>query len=120
MSFTARPTHSDAASKPQLYCELHLALGGMLAGERDTIANLANTAALLWQFLPDINWAGFYLVKDNQLVLGPFQGKPACVRIALGMGVCGAAANRRKTVVVPNVHEFDGHIACDGASNSEI
>lgn len=107
-------------SKQSLFAELHPSLAALLEGERDLIANLANTAALLWQYLPDINWAGFYLHKDHELVLGPFQGKPACVRIALGKGVCGTAAQRRTTIVVPNVHEFDGHIACDGASNSEI
>jgi GAF domain-containing protein len=92
----------------------------LLSGERDQIANLANTAALLWQELNDINWVGFYLLKNGELVLGPFQGKPACVRIAIGKGVCGAAAERRVSIVVPNVHKFDGHIACDSASNSEI
>lgn len=84
------------------------------------IANLANGAALLWQFLPDINWAGFYLMKDGALVLGPFQGKPACIRIPLGRGVCGTAAAQRKTLLVPDVHQFPGHIACDSASRSEI
>lgn len=100
--------------------DLPRTLAALLEGERDWIANLANTAALLWQELSDINWVGFYLLKDGELVLGPFQGKPACVRIALGKGVCGTAAQRRQTVVVPNVHEFAGHIACDSASNSEI
>lgn len=84
------------------------------------IANSANGAALLWQFLPDINWAGFYLMKDGALVLGPFQGKPACIRIPLGRGVCGTAAAQRKTLLVPDVHQFPGHIACDSASRSEI
>ncbi len=107
-------------SKPNLYAELQRSLSALLAGERDLIANLANTAALLWQELPDINWVGFYFLKKDELVLGPFQGKPACVRIALGKGVCGTAALQRKTIIVPNVHEFDGHIACDSASNSEI
>ena len=92
----------------------------LLEGERDRIANLANCAALLWQELIDINWVGFYLLKGGELVLGPFQGKPACVRIAIGKGVCGTAAERRVAVVVPNVHEFSGHIVCDSASNSEI
>jgi GAF domain-containing protein len=91
-----------------------------LAGERDWIANLANTAALLAHELADLNWVGFYLLKHGELVLGPFHGKPACVRIAVGKGVCGTAAQRRASVVVPNVHEFPGHIACDAASNSEI
>jgi len=107
----------DPASHYAWLRQTHLAL---LHGERDWIANLANTAALLWQELRDINWAGFYLMKNGELVLGPFQGKPACVRIALGKGVCGTAAQRRRTVIVPNVHEFAGHIACDTASNSEI
>jgi GAF domain-containing protein len=107
-------------SKQQRYAELQRALTALLTGERDLIANLANTAALLWQELPDINWAGFYLLKGNELVLGPFQGKPACVRIAMGKGVCGTSAQRRQSIVVPNVHEFAGHIACDTASNSEI
>ena len=92
----------------------------LVAGECNWIANLANTAALLYHSLPDINWAGFYLLREGELVLGPFQGKPACVRITLGRGVCGTAAERRTTLNVPNVHEFSGHIACDSASNSEI
>jgi GAF domain-containing protein len=92
----------------------------LLSGERDLIANLANTAALLFERLPDVNWAGFYLLRGSQLVLGPFQGKPACVRIDLGRGVCGTAAARRQTIVVPDVHQFPGHIACDAASQSEI
>ena len=92
----------------------------LLEGERDAIANFANTASLLYHSLPELNWVGFYLLKDGELVVGPFQGKPACVRIALGKGVCGTAAARRATVIVANVHEFDGHIACDSASNSEI
>jgi GAF domain-containing protein len=107
-------------SKQQRYVDLQRTLSALLAGERDFIANLANTAALLWQELPDINWAGFYLLKGNELVLGPFQGKPACVRIAMGKGVCGSSAQRQQSIVVPNVHEFAGHIACDTASNSEI
>ncbi|MFM8845293.1 MAG: GAF domain-containing protein [Gammaproteobacteria bacterium] len=122
----------DAAAKARGYRELQDALRALLAGDRDAIANLANTAALLYGNLPQLNWAGFYLltrndnaaINDNaakeELVLGPFQGKPACVRIALGRGVCGTTAARRVTTVVPNVHEFPGHIACDSASNSEI
>ena len=102
------------------YAELARDLGALLAGERDLIANAANTAALIWESLPDLNWAGFYLYKSGELVLGPFQGKPACVRIAIGKGVCGAAAQRRTTVLVEDVHAFPGHIACDSASNSEI
>lgn len=93
---------------------------GLLAGEHDPIANAANTAAAIWQHMTDINWAGFYLRQGETLVLGPFQGKPACVRIAIGQGVCGTAAARSETVVVADVHAFPGHIACDSASNSEI
>jgi GAF domain-containing protein len=107
-------------SKSDLYTELERQLASLIEGERDEIANLANSAALLYHSLPDINWAGFYLLRDGELVVGPFQGKPACVRIALGRGVCGTAAAERRTVIVRNVHEFPGHIACDAASNSEI
>jgi GAF domain-containing protein len=102
------------------YDDLLSDLRGLYDGERDPIANAANTAATIWQHLPDINWAGFYFLHGDELVLGPFHGKPACVRIAMGKGVCGAAAARKKTVVVPDVHKFPGHIACDTASNSEI
>ena len=108
------------AAKPELYRELVASVGGLLEGEPDPVANLANAAALLGQFLAGINWCGFYLVRDAGLVLGPFQGKPACVRIALGKGVCGTAAQRRETLVVPDVLAFPGHIACDEASRSEI
>jgi len=108
------------ASKRDRYAALNRTLAALLEGERDWIASLANTAALLFSELDDINWAGFYLLKNDGLVLGPFQGKPACVRIAIGKGVCGTAAQQRASVVVPNVHEFDGHIACDSASNSEM
>jgi L-methionine (R)-S-oxide reductase len=100
--------------------ELARDLAALLHGERDMIANAANTAALIWDALPGLNWAGFYLYKSGELVLGPFQGKPACVRIAIGKGVCGTAAARRTTVIVEDVHAFPGHIACDSASNSEI
>ena len=95
-------------------------MSALLAGERDLIANAANTAALVYDALPGLNWAGFYLYKSGELVLGPFQGKPACVRIAIGKGVCGTAAARRETVLVEDVHAFPGHIACDSASNSEV
>ena len=95
-------------------------LQAVLTGESDRIANLANAAALLFWSLPAVNWAGFYLLKERELVLGPFQGKIACIRIKLGQGVCGSAAEQRQTLVVHNVHEFPGHIACDSASNSEI
>ena len=93
---------------------------GLLAGETDPVANAANIAAAIWQHMARINWAGFYFLRGDTLVLGPFQGKPACVRIPLGQGVCGTAAARGQSVVVPDVHAFPGHIACDGASNSEI
>ena len=107
-------------AKPELYASVVAQTRALLEGEHDAIANLANTTSLLYHSLPDLNWVGVYLLKDGELVVGPFQGKPACVRIALGKGVCGTAAARRATVIVKNVHEFDGHIACDSASNSEI
>jgi len=114
-------SHIDAAQpKPALYGQLERELAALIEGESDFIANLANSAALLYHSLPDLNWAGYYLLKDGGLVVGPFQGKPACVRIVLGKGVCGTAAQRRETVIVRDVHEFPGHIACDAASNSEI
>ncbi|WP_157215664.1 GAF domain-containing protein [Flavisphingomonas formosensis] len=109
------------ADKPAFYRDLHAALGGLTAGEPDAIANMANAAALLWEYLPDINWAGFYrAVADDELVLGPFQGKAACIRIPFGQGVCGAAAATREVQVVADVHAFPGHIACDAASASEL
>ena len=107
-------------TKKQLYQELAKQLRELLADERDLIANAANLSAMLYHSLPELNWAGFYFLKKGTLVLGPFQGKVACTRIALGKGVCGTAASSHKTVLVENVHEFSGHIACDGASNSEI
>jgi GAF domain-containing protein len=110
----------STASKSEIYDHLAMQLSSLLAGERDLVANAANFSALLFQTLPDLNWAGFYFAKDGDLVLGPFQGKPACVRIRIGQGVCGAGAAKCETVIVPNVHEFPGHIACDSASNSEI
>ncbi|HEV7681023.1 MAG TPA: GAF domain-containing protein [Pyrinomonadaceae bacterium] len=106
--------------KSELYANLQLQLRSLLEGERDFIANAANFAALLYHSVPDLNWAGLYLRKGNELVLGPFQGQPACVRIPIGKGVCGTAAEQRQTILVDNVHEFPGHIACDSASNSEI
>jgi len=109
-----------AAGKKELYAELAEQVVHLLAGERDLIANTANFAALLYHSLPEINWLGFYFYKGGELVVGPFQGKPACVRIAIGKGVCGTAAERREAVIVQDVHEFPGHIACDSASNSEI
>ena len=110
----------DFTDKGKGYEELASQLSGLLDGEHHRIANAANMAALLYGTLPDVNWVGFYFLDYTELVVGPFQGKPACVRIALGKGVCGTAAARRATVVVANVHEFAGHIACDSASNSEI
>jgi len=107
-------------SKRELYDQLAAQLSNLLAGERDLIANAANFAALVFHWLPDLNWAGFYFVKDDELLLGPFQGKPACMRIKLGQGVCGTAATKCATTIVPNVHEFPGHITCDSDSNSEI
>jgi L-methionine (R)-S-oxide reductase len=108
------------AHTAQGYDEIAQALAALLDGEQDLIANAANTAALIYHSLPDLNWAGFYLLRGDELVLGPFQGKTACVRIAMGRGVCGTAAARRETVLVEDVHAFPGHIACDSASNSEI
>ena len=109
-------------SKPALYDELESQLRALLAGEPDLIACAANMSSLLYWSLPDLNWAGFYLLeaKSGDLLVGPFQGKPACVRIPLSKGVCGAAATARKTLVVRDVHAFPGHIACDSASNSEV
>ena len=118
MSHVSR--HYDFTVADTAYAELARDLSALLAGERDLIANAANTSALIYDALPDLNWAGFYLYKCGELVLGPFQGKPACVRIAMGKGVCGTAAARRETVLVEDVHAFPGHIACDSASNSEI
>jgi L-methionine (R)-S-oxide reductase len=108
------------ANKAADYASLARELQGLFAGESDLIANAANTAALIFDAVPNINWVGFYFLKDGVLVVGPFQGKPACVRIALGAGVCGSAAARRTTLVVPDVQNFSGHIACDAASRSEI
>lgn len=116
-TFTAgRP----AGTKPEIYRELLSQARGLFEGERDPIANAANLAALIGLGLEDLNWSGFYFRKSDELVLGPFQGKPACVRIALGKGVCGTAAAKRETVMVPDVRAFPGHIACDAASRSEI
>ena len=107
-------------SRAELYRDLDAALDALTADEPDAIANMANAAALLWQYLPDLNWAGFYRLVGDALVLGPFQGKPACIRIPLGRGVCGTAAERRESVLVPDVHAFPGHIGCDAASRSEL
>jgi L-methionine (R)-S-oxide reductase len=109
-----------AADKTGLYASLVDDVRALLHGERDLIANAANLSALLYHTLPDVNWVGLYLLKGGELVLGPFQGKPACVRIALGKGVCGTAAARRESVLVPDVDAFPGHIACDSASRSEL
>jgi GAF domain-containing protein len=103
-----------------MYREIIDLVSAVTDGEQDLIANLANTASVLYHMLPDVNWAGFYLLKDNELVLGPFHGKPACIRIAIGRGVCGTSARDMRTVVVDNVHEYPGHIACDAQSASEI
>jgi len=119
-------TWSDATldypgDKRAAYARLEQDLAALVGGETDLVANAANTAALVFAVLPRLNWAGFYFARaGGELLLGPFQGRPACVRIAAGRGVCGAAAAARRTVVVPDVHEFPGHIACDAASRSEI
>jgi L-methionine (R)-S-oxide reductase len=114
-------THSySSSSKAQHYEQIHRQLTELLRGETDLVANTANAAALLYSLLPDVNWVGVYLWRGDELVLGPFQGKPACTRIAAGKGVCGAAAQRGETVVVPDVNKFPGHIVCDTASQSEI
>ena len=114
---------TNTSNKTVFYADLNKQLGGLLTGERDFIANAANLSALIFLMLPDVNWAGFYLLRKHELILGPFQGKPACVRIPVlpqPRGVCGAAAFTRKTQLVANVHDFPGHIACDSVSNSEI
>lgn len=123
MSFA--PTHYDFSDKARAYGDLARDLGALLAGERNWVANTANAAALIFAALPDLNWAGFYVPTlgasgATELVLGPFQGRPACVRIAMDRGVCGTAARQRRAIVVPDVDAFDGHIACDSASRSEI
>lgn len=109
-----------AAPKAELYRELIRSADALTAGERDGVANMANVAALLWEYLPDVNWTGFYRMIEGELVLGPFQGKAACIRIALGEGVCGAAAASGKTQLIADVHAFPGHIACDANSASEL
>lgn len=110
----------QASGKEQLYGELLIQAGGLLHDEHDLMANAANFSALLYHSLPDLNWVGFYFMKDGELLVGPFQGKPACVHIALGKGVCGTAAQKRETQVVPDVNKFPGHIFCDGDSLSEL
>lgn len=109
-----------ASPKYVLYQQICEQLNELLGTETNFVANAANTSALLFQLLPDVNWVGFYIAEGKELVLGPFQGKPACVRIPFGKGVCGKAAEKRKTIVVPDVNRFAGHIACDSASQSEI
>ncbi len=109
-----------AADTATMYRDLASALEGLVAGETDAIANMANAAALIWETLPDVNWVGFYRNLGGELVLGPFQGRPACIRIKFGDGVCGVAAESRLVQRVEDVHAFPGHIACDSASNSEI
>ncbi|WP_158969048.1 GAF domain-containing protein [Paraglaciecola sp. L3A3] len=107
-------------TKQQLYAEMSSQAAALVAGETDQIANMANLSALLYWGLKDVNWAGFYLVRDQQLVLGPFQGKPACIRIPIGKGVCGTAVSENSIQLINDVHQFAGHIACDAQSNSEI
>jgi L-methionine (R)-S-oxide reductase len=109
-----------ASSKTELYTEIARQAESLLHGERDRVANAANFASLVWHALPDLNWCGFYFFDGTELVVGPFQGRPACIRIALGKGVCGTAARTRTTQLVRDVNAFDGHIACDSASNSEV
>ncbi len=116
----AKPTAAQMDGKPKLYSSLVVQLLSLLKGEHDFIANAANFSALLFNSLPNVNWAGFYFLQGDELVLGPFQGNPACVRIPMGKGVCGVAAKQCETIIVPNVHDFPGHIACDVASKSEI
>ena len=115
-AFTAVP----GQPKPQLYSELCAAAEALTEGEPDAVANMANLAALIWQLVPDLNWAGFYRRSGDELVLGPFCGKPACIRIPLGSGVCGTAAQRGESQLVEDVNAFPGHIACDAASRSEL
>lgn len=117
---TSDPRLGATLAKPERYDELRRRVAGLLADEDDWLAGLANVAAAVYEWLPDLNWAGFYLLKGAELVLGPFQGRPACVRIAVGAGVCGTAVREQRSQVVVDVHAFPGHIACDPASRSEI
>ncbi|MBY5399518.1 GAF domain-containing protein [Rhizobium leguminosarum] len=110
----------DIENKAEFYRQLAQQLQGLLEGERDMIANAANTSAVMFQMIPDLNWAGFYILRGDELVLGPFQGKPACVRIPVGRGVCGTAVREGTSILVKDVHTFSGHIACDAASRSEL
>src|SRR5579863_1251463 len=118
MSFELKKVKAD--SKSELYADLLSQAKGLLHGEHDRVANAANFAALLYHTLPDLNWVGFYFMQEGELLVGPFQGKPACVHIAMGKGVCGTAAQTRKTQLVPDVDAFPGHIFCDGDSRSEL
>lgn len=118
MTYTSQ--QHDFSDKKAGYERLATELHSLLAGESDSIANAANTSALLFDALPEVNWVGFYFMRSGELVVGPFQGKPACVRIAVGRGVCGTAAAKRETIIVPDVNAFPGHIACDSASRSEV
>ncbi|MXO86828.1 GAF domain-containing protein [Altererythrobacter aurantiacus] len=113
-------TPDDDLPKPERYRQLCDAALALTDSESDAVANMANLAALIWSFVPDLNWAGFYRLVENELVLGPFIGKPACIRIPLGQGVCGTAAEEARSQLVPDVHAFPGHIACDAASASEL
>ncbi|MBU2341400.1 MAG: GAF domain-containing protein [Alphaproteobacteria bacterium] len=113
-----RPAAETA--KPELYHDLLQAAEALTAGEPDSVANMANVAALMWEFLPQVNWTGFYRMVEDELVLGPFVGRPACIRIPVGQGVCGAAARDRTSQLVEDVHAFPGHIACDGDTRSEL
>jgi L-methionine (R)-S-oxide reductase len=117
--FEAKPL-ADTGSKRDFYASLAQQLTGLLHGEPDATANAANMSALIYELMPDLNWAGFYFMRGPELVLGPFQGKVACVRIPVGRGVCGTAVERKASMVVPDVHAFPGHIACDSASRSEL
>ena len=116
--FDFRP--SPDTPKPEAYRQLAEAADSLTSGERDTVANMANVAALLWEFLADVNWTGFYRMVEGELVLGPFMGRPACIRIPVGQGVCGAAAAQKQSQLVEDVHAFAGHIACDADTNSEL
>jgi len=121
--FDFKPNASD--SKVELYRQLHEAADALTGGEVDAVANMANVASLIWEFVPELNWAGFYRLGKNasgadELVLGPFSGRPACIRIPIGVGVCGAAAKTGEIQLIDDVHAFPGHIACDAASQSEL
>lgn len=117
MMFVLKPLDG---TKSETYPQIIEQVQALIHDETDFLANMANTSSLLYHLLPEVNWVGFYLYREEQLILGPFHGKPACVRIAIGKGVCGTAAERKETVIVPDVHQFPGHIACDAASQSEI